>query len=41
MDKDAYFYSLVTSPYITHSAFLTKRKDNTVLAIVTLRDNNG
>lgn len=41
MDINSYFYSLVTSPYITHAAFLAKVKGKSVLIVVNLRDNNG
>ena len=42
MNKDTYFYSLVTSPYITHAAFLSKNTDDKkVLTIVEIRDKSG
>ena len=42
MDKGTYFYSLVTSPYITHAAFFAKNHNSQkVLVIVQIRDKKG
>ena len=42
MDKDTYYYSLVTSPYITHAAFFAQnRNSQKVLVIVEIRDKKG
>ena len=41
MDKHTYFHSAVTSPYITHAAFLCNIRDGKSLAIVRVREDNG
>jgi hypothetical protein len=41
MDPQTYFYSGVTSPYITHCAFLAHDKTGLKLAVVQVRDNEG
>ena len=42
MNKDTYFYSLVTSPYITHAAFLSKNHNGQkALTVVEIRDAKG
>ena len=34
MDENVYFYSLVSSPYITHAAFMGENNEGKVLVIV-------
>ena len=34
MNENVYFYSLVSSPYITHAAFMGENSDGKVLVIV-------
>jgi hypothetical protein len=41
MDKQTYFYSSVTSPYITHAAFIVKSEAGVSLAIVEVRNKSG
>lgn len=41
MDQQTYFYSSVTSPYITHAAFIIKHNTGVSLAIVETRNKNG
>ena len=41
MNEKVYFYSLVTSPYITHAAFISKHKNGHALTVFTVRDDSG
>lgn len=41
MDKQTYFYSSVTSPYITHAAFIVEGNTGANLAIVEIRNKSG
>jgi hypothetical protein len=41
MNPETYFYSGVTSPYATHSAFLAQDKTGLKLAVVQLKDSQG
>ena len=41
MDENVYFYSLVSSPYLTHAAFMGENKQGKVLVIVQIRNKQG
>jgi hypothetical protein len=38
MDDGFYFYSLVTSPYLTHAAFVVQTKQGPALAVAGIRN---
>lgn len=41
MPEDTYFYSGVTSPYISHCAFIAHHESGPKLVVVGLRDSEG
>jgi len=41
MEEGVFFYSLITSPYLTHAAFIVQTKEGKALAIVTIRNQEG
>lgn len=41
MPENTYFYSGVTSPYLTHCAFIAHHESGPRLVVVNLRDSEG
>jgi hypothetical protein len=38
MQADTYFYSLNSNPYLSHAIILAKKNDQTLLALVNIKD---
>ena len=41
MHTDTYFYSLNSNPYLSHALILANKNDQTLLALVSIRDQEG
>lgn len=41
MQTDTFFYSLNSNPYLSHALILAKKNDQTILALVNIRDQEG